>query len=43
MSKTIIERDFWADSLIIDEYSPEDKLFMLYLLTCPRGSSIGIF
>lgn len=43
MSKTIIERDFWADSLIIDEYSPEDKLFMLYLLTCPRGSAIGIF
>ena len=43
MSKTIIERDFWVDSLIIDEYSPEDKLFMLYLLTCPKGNTIGIF
>ena len=43
MSKTIIERDFWNDEQIIDEYSPEDKLFMMYLLTCPRGNSIGIF
>ena len=43
MSKTIIERDFWNDEQIIDEYSPEDKLFMMYLLTCPRGNAIGIF
>lgn len=43
MSKTIIEREFWNDEQIIDEYSPEDKLFMMYLLTCPRGNSIGIF
>ena len=43
MSKTIVERDFWNDDLIIDKYSPEDKLFMLYLMTCPRGSTIGIF
>ena len=43
MSKTIVERDFWNDNLIIDKYSPEDKLFMLYLMTCPRGSTIGIF
>lgn len=43
MSKTIIERDFWNDEQIIDEYSPEDKLFMMYLFTCPRGNSIGIF
>lgn len=43
MSKTILERDFWNDEQIIDEYSPEDKLFMMYLLTCPRGNAIGIF
>ena len=43
MSKTIVERDFWNDEQIIDEYSPEDKLFMMYLLTCPRGNAIGIF
>lgn len=43
MSRTIIEREFWNDEQIIDEYSPEDKLFMMYLLTCPRGNSIGIF
>lgn len=43
MSRTIIEREFWNDEQVIDEYSPEDKLFMMYLLTCPRGNSIGIF
>ena len=43
MSKTIVERDFWNDEQIIDEFSPEDKLFMMYLLTCPRGNAIGIF
>ncbi|MDO4662681.1 MAG: hypothetical protein Q4B36_06160, partial [Tissierellia bacterium] len=43
MAKTIIEREFWNDEQIIDEYSPEDKLFMMYLLTCPRGNAIGIF
>lgn len=43
MSKTIIEREFWNDEQIIDEYSPEDKLFMMYLLSCPRGNALGIF
>lgn len=43
MAKTVIEREFWNDAQIIDEYSPEDKLFMMYLLTCPRGNAIGIF
>lgn len=43
MAKTIIEREFWNDEQIIDEYSPEDKLFMMYLLTCPRGNALGIF
>lgn len=43
MSKTIVEREFWNDEQVIDEYSPEDKLFMMYLLTCPRGNSIGIY
>lgn len=43
MSKTIIEREFWNDEQVIDEYSPEDKLFMMYLLTCPRGNALGIF
>lgn len=43
MSKTIIERDFWNDEKVIDEFSPEDKLFMMYLLTCPRGNPIGIY
>ncbi len=43
MSKTIVERDFWNDEKVIDEFSPEDKLFMMYLMTCPRGNSVGIY
>ena len=43
MSKTIIERDYWNDEKVISEFSPEDKYFMIYLLTCPKGNSIGIF
>lgn len=43
MSKTIVERDFWNNEKVIDEFSPEDKLFMMYLLTCPRGNPIGIY
>ena len=43
MSKTIVERDFWNDEVIIDMFSPEDKLFMMYLMTCPRGNPVGIY
>ena len=43
MSKTIVERDFWNDEVVIDMFSPEDKLFMMYLMTCPRGNPVGIY
>lgn len=43
MSKTIVERDFWNDEQVIDMFSPEDKLFMMYLMTCPRGNPVGIY
>lgn len=43
MSKTIVERDFWNDEIVIDMFSPEDKLFMMYLMTCPRGNPVGIY
>lgn len=43
MSKTIVERNFWNDETVIDMFSPEDKLFMMYLMTCPRGNPVGIY
>lgn len=43
MSKIIVERDFWNDEQVIDMFSPEDKLFMMYLMTCPRGNPVGIY
>lgn len=43
MSKRIIETSFWTDEKVIDNYSPEDKYFMLYLLTNPKTTAIGIY
>ncbi len=40
--KRIVDTDFWTDGKV-DEFSPEDKYFMLYLLTCPFTSMLGIF
>lgn len=43
MVKRIISTEFWEDEKVIDNYSPEDKYFMLYLLTNPKTTSIGIY
>ena len=43
MGKRIIETSFWTDEKVIDNYSPEDKYFMLYLLTNPKTTAIGIY
>ena len=43
MAKRIISTDFWEDEKVIDYFSPEDKYFMLYLLTNPKTTSIGIY
>lgn len=43
MGKRIIETSFWTDEKVIDNYSPEDKYFMLYLLTNPQTTAIGIY
>ncbi|MEW8956959.1 hypothetical protein [Clostridium sp.] len=34
---------FWEDDMIMDTFTPEDKLFFLYLLTNPRTTQIGIY
>ena len=43
MVKRLIDTDFWQDSKVIDQFSPEDKYFMLYLLTNPKTTAIGIY
>ena len=41
--KRIVSTDFWTDNKVVDMFSPEDKLFMLYLLTNPHASLLGIY
>ena len=40
--KRIVSTSFWSDSKI-DTFSPEDKYFMLYLLTNPHTTQLGIY
>ena len=38
----MVDSDFWTDGKM-DEFSPEDKYFMLYLLTNPFTKQLGIY
>ena len=40
--KRIVSTSFWNDSKV-DTFSPEDKYFMLYLLTNPHTTQLGIY
>lgn len=40
--KRIVDTSFWTDGKV-DEFTPEDKYFMLYLLTNPFSKQLGIF
>ena len=40
--KRIVDTAFWTDSKV-DDFSPEDKYFMLYLLTNPFTRQLGIY
>ena len=40
--KRIVDTSFWTDGKV-DEFSPEDKYFMLYLLTNPFTTQLGIY
>lgn len=39
----VVSTDFWNDSKVLDEFSAEDRYFMLYLLTNPRTTQLGIY
>ena len=38
-----VQTDFWKDPKIMEEFTPEDKLFYLYLLTNPNTTQCGIY
>lgn len=40
--KRIVDVGFWTDGKV-DDFSPEDKYFMLYLLTNPFTTQLGIY
>ncbi|WP_231597694.1 hypothetical protein [Bacillus sp. SA1-12] len=39
----MVRTEFWRDSIALDEMTPEDKYFYLYLLTNPKTTQIGIY
>jgi hypothetical protein len=41
--KRIVDTRFWTDEKVMEEFSPEDKLFMLYLLTNPHVALLGVY
>lgn len=41
--KRVINTDFWTDSKVINDFSPEDRYFMLYLLSNPHTTQLGIY
>ena len=38
-----IHTEFWRDPKVLEELTPEDKIFFLYLLTNPNTTQIGIY
>lgn len=41
--KRVVNTRFWDDDKVINEFSPEDKYFMLYLLTNKHTTQLGIY
>ena len=38
-----VQMSFWTDSKVLDDFTPEDKLFFLYIMTNPRTSLCGCY
>ena len=38
-----VRLSFWTDNKVIDEFTPEDKYFYLYLLTNPQTNLCGCY
>lgn len=41
--KRVVNTKFWDDEKVINEFSPEDKYFMLYILTNKHTTQLGIY
>ena len=41
--KRVVDTDFWTDKKVMDMFTPEDKLFFVYLLTNPHTTQLGIY
>jgi hypothetical protein len=41
--KRIVDVQFWNDDKVLEYFSPEDKLFMLYLMTNPHTTQLGVY
>ena len=41
--KRIVDTRFWDDDKVMDLFNPEDKLFMLYLMTNPHTTQLGVY
>lgn len=39
----MVHTEFWNDAMTIEEMTPEDKYFFLYILTNPNTKQIGIY
>ncbi len=38
-----VHTTFWQDPKVLEEMTPEDKYFYLYLLTNPNTTQIGVY
>lgn len=43
MKYRVVYIDFWKDPMIMEEMTPEDRYFYLYLLTNPNTTSTGVY
>lgn len=41
--KRIVDTAFWGDEKVLEEFTPEDRLFMLYLMTSPHSTQLGVY
>ena len=42
-TKRVVDVSFWTAEKVLNMFSPEDRLFMLYVLTCPDSTQLGVF
>lgn len=43
MIRRLVNIEFWTDDKVVDRFTPEDRYFMLYLLTNPHTTQLGIY